>query len=260
MATTTFPALQDALERTNLGYETSITETTVANTDYAVLMDDNNQIKLALITDLIGDADITINDDNTLSFGDSDDVSMSWTGQELLVEDTRTIDVSDGYNRTIHVGNTITMTASRYAAVSCYTTVVGTGGLDAYGAKFSMVQNAAGAVTGHYGAVMAEVKNTVNSTACCTASALFCRWDNDATSGFGGDQSFIRCEDNSSQTKVKYLLDGLTLSTAADSTEVLFRTGGHAANNIVNKAGIHIRINGAAYYIPCIAEAEWVDD
>ena len=203
---------------------------------------------------------ISLAEDVTLAFGSSNEIAVSWTGQELLFEDTRTIDVSDGYNRTIHVGNTITMTASRYAAVSCYTTVVGAGGLDAYGAKFSMVQNATSAVTGHYGAVMAEVKNTVNSTACCTASALFCRWDNDAATGFGGDQSFIRCEDNSSQTKVKYLIDGLTLSTAEDSTAVLLRTGGHAANNIVNTAGIHVRVNGAAYYIPLIPESDWVND
>lgn len=78
----TFDELKNALERTNLGYATTIAETSVANTDYAVLLDDNDQIKLALITDLIGDGDITVGIDGTgydvQFFGDTTGVFMLW--------------------------------------------------------------------------------------------------------------------------------------------------------------------------------------
>jgi len=78
----TFDELRNALERTNLGYATTIAETAVANTDYAVLLDDNDQIKLALITDLIGDGDITVGIDGTgydvQFFGDTTGVYMLW--------------------------------------------------------------------------------------------------------------------------------------------------------------------------------------
>jgi hypothetical protein len=53
---------------------------------------------------------------------------------------------------------------------------------------------------------------------------------------------------------------GATCSTAEDVTTVLLRTGGHAANNIVLKAGFRIKANGAYYYVPLIAEGEWVND
>ena len=203
---------------------------------------------------------LLVPDDSYISWGASADVKASWTGQELLFEDTRTIDVDDGYNRTIHVGNTVTMTASRYAALSNYTTAVGTGGLDAYGLKSAMVQGAQGAITGHFGAGMFEVKNYSGGTDCCTASAIFLRWDNDCATGFGGDQSFIRVEDNSSQTKVRYFLDTLSASTAEDADTAMIRTGGNAATNIQNKQGMQVKINGSAYYIPLIAVGDWQND
>ena len=201
---------------------------------------------------------LLIPDDSLLSWGASADVSASWTGQELLFEDTRTIDVSDGYNRTIHVGNTVTMTASRYAALSNYTTLAGTGGLDAYGVKAAMVQGATKAVDGHFGGGMFEVKN--NAATCSTASAIFLRWDNDSSSGFGGAQSFIRIEDNSSATKVKYLLDTLTVSTNLDADAAMIRTGGNAASNIQFKQGLQVKVNGSAYYIGLIAVGDWQND
>ena len=86
MATTTLPALVGALARGDKGEAVSITETAVANTDYAVLMDDNNQIKLALITDLIGDGDITVGIDGTgydvKFWGDTASSYMLWDQSE----------------------------------------------------------------------------------------------------------------------------------------------------------------------------------
>jgi len=82
----TFNELKDALARTDVGYETSIGETDVTNTDYAVLLDDNDQIKLALITDLVGDGDITIGIDGTgydvQFFGDTPGSYMLWDQSE----------------------------------------------------------------------------------------------------------------------------------------------------------------------------------
>ena len=190
-------------------------------------------------------AGIGLNEDVTLCFGSSNEIAASWTGQELFFEDDRTIDVEDGYNRTIHVGNTITMTASRYAAFSNYTTLAGSLGLDAYGAKFSMVQGATKAVDGHFGAIMGEVKN--NADTCSTASALFLRWDNDNSYQFGTAQSFIRFEDNSSGTAVQNLLDlyGMDATTGASATAITCAAG--AANTVSHV--IKIMIGGVPYWI-----------
>lgn len=188
--------------------------------------------------------EITLREDVPINF--SDRVKLSWTGQELLLEDERTIDVSDGYNRSFHVGSSITMIASRYAAISCYATLAaGSGGMDAYGGKFSMVQGSIKAVDGHFGAVMAEVKNNANT--CSTASALFCRWDNDNSYQFGGAQSFIRFEDNSSGTKVRALLDlyGMDATTSASATAITCQMGNATTCSHV----IRVLIGGVPYWI-----------
>ena len=71
---------------------------------------------------------------------------------------------------------------------------------------------------------------------------------------------------DASTLKTKYLMEvgfnagGTLVGTAADSTAVLFRTGGNAASNIQNKQGLQIMVNGADYYIPLIAVADWQDD
>jgi len=198
------------------------------------------------ITGACSTAGITLADDITLDFGTSNDISISWTGQELLFEDTRTIDVGDGYNRTIHVGNTVTMTASRYGAISNYTTLAGTGGLDAYGAKFAMVQGTTKAVDGHYGAIMGEAKNACTSTS--VASVLFLRWDNDAASGFGGVQhSFIRIQDNSSQTNCQALFDlyGMDATTGASATAITCAAGNATECSHV----IRVVVGGVPYWL-----------
>jgi len=67
MATTTFDALKAALDRTNVGYETSLGKSTVVSTDYCVLMDTNNQVKLGLVTDVVGDPDHNLAGATTLT-------------------------------------------------------------------------------------------------------------------------------------------------------------------------------------------------
>lgn len=191
---------------------------------------------------------IVLGDDVELRFGAATggDIALSWTGQELLVEDTRTIDVGDGYNRTLHISSTITMTASRYAAVSCYSTLTaGSGGISASGGSFSLVQGSTKTIDGHFQAVMAEVKN--NAANCSTASALFCRWDNDNATGFGGVMhSFIRFEDNSSSTKVNNLFElyGMDMTTGASGSEIVCAKG-----NTTHTHCIKISANGVPYWI-----------
>ena len=190
---------------------------------------------------------IYLGEDVNLGWGDSNEITAAWTGQELMFSDTRTIDVSDGYNRTIHVASDITMVASRYAAVSCYAELTaGSGGISASGGSFSLAQDTTKTIDGHFQAVMAEVKNKAAN--CSTASALFCRWDNDSGTGFGGVMhSFIRFEDNSSATKVNNLFElyGMDATTGASATEIVCQKGSSGTCSHV----IKISCNGVPYWV-----------
>ena len=187
-------------------------------------------------------------------YGDAREITVSYTGEEILYQDERTITDADGYWRTIHVGADITFTdgdVTRYGAVSCYATInaetlAAGAGVSAFGGSFSLVQGPNRAITGFFGAVMAEVKNEADN--CSTACALFCRWDNDSAVGFGGVMhSFIRFEDNSSATRVNnlfelYLMDA-TVAAAADV--IVCQVG--AANAVSHV--IKITANGIPYWI-----------
>ena len=78
--------------------------------------------------------------------------------------------------------------------------------------------------------------------------SLFLRWDNDAASGFGGVQhSFIRIQDNSSQTHCQALFDlyGMDATTGASATEIVCAAGAATAASHV----IRIVANGVPYWI-----------
>ena len=79
MATTTHDALKDALKTTNVGYETSLGKAAVVSTDYCVIMDTNNQVKLALVTDIVGDPDHTLAGDTTFTGTVTGDVDLGTT-------------------------------------------------------------------------------------------------------------------------------------------------------------------------------------
>jgi len=73
-------------------------------------------------------------------------------------------------------------------------------------------------------------------------------------------------QDNVTGTQTNILMEvgfaagASTVSSGADATTKVLRTGGNAATNIQNKQGLHVRVNGAYYYIPLIADGDWQDD
>jgi len=193
-------------------------------------------------------------EDAPMYWGDDREISAIYTGEEICYTDERTIDDSDGYWRTIHVAGDITFTdadVTRYASVSCYTevnaeTLGGGAGVEAFGGKFSLKQGPNRAITGYFGAVMAEVKNEADNPS--TACALFLRWDNDAAVGFGGVMhSFIRLDDNSSAQHCTNLLEMYLMdaTAAADPNVIVCQCG--AANTPSHV--IKITANGIPYWI-----------
>jgi hypothetical protein len=186
-------------------------------------------------------------DDEAMYFGDDQDIKVYWTEEELQFDDIRTLALH-GYYRCIHVAATIEMDVTRYAAISTYTVVTGAAaaGIEAFGGKFTLSHEDDKAVTGYFGGVMAEVKNTGDG--CDTACALFLRWDNDSVIGFGGViHSFIRCEDNSGGTAVTNLFElyGMDATVAAAANVIVCQAG--AA--IVASHVIKISANGVPYWI-----------
>ena len=189
---------------------------------------------------------IALEEDVALCFGDSNEISLSYTGEEFQLDDSRTLSTHN-YYRSFHVAGSITMAATRYASVSCYTTLTaGADGIEAFGGKFSLAQTSTNTVTGYFGAVMAEVKNA--STSCSTACALFLRWDNEAATGFGEvNHSFIRLDDNSSQTKCSNLFEMYLMdATAGAANDVIVCQAGSAATA---SHVIKITANGVPYWI-----------
>lgn len=99
MATLTRDALQTALETTNVGYAASIEKAAVVSTDYCLVMDTNNQIKLSLVTDVVGDPDQTLAGNTTFIGTTTMDVLASAEHGDGAIG-TGAIGAPDTYRRT----------------------------------------------------------------------------------------------------------------------------------------------------------------
>ncbi len=191
---------------------------------------------------------IRIPEDEILEFG-APDHTLTWTGEEVDFSGDRTTGGDGDYYRALHFSLDAALgAADRWGTISTYTTLTGGAGgaTSAFAGSFSLVQASDAQVTGFFGAVMAEIKNEADN--CSTATALFCRWDNDSAIGFGGVMhSFIRFEDNSSALNVQclfelYLMD----ATAAAASDVIVCQAGAATTA---SHSIKISANGVPYWI-----------
>lgn len=208
-------------------------------------------IDSGVTTGITSAAPILITDDIQLRFGTGADVTMEWTGEEVLVSDTRTLPDTADYFRAFHAAPSIGMgTGDYYGGISCYLNLVtgGSNGATWAGAIVGTLdQGTTKNVDGYMAAGIFEIKNS--ALVCSTASALDLVWKNSAASGFGGvTHSFIRCDDTSpADRRVQCLFEmhGMNATTAAASDEIVCQVGAAGTPSHV----IKISCNGVPYWI-----------